>query len=183
MEISANLTAMAPASFFPTLPLSFPNTHIHTCTICMDILDQPIELLCGSLVCLLCCNKWLTINRNGECPCCFSPLQDHARSPSRVTMDMLGSQLVECPRGCNRTVKVELYLQHLQSRCQAFFEHSTHSPSRTTIRDILEKDTESLTTQAEKKVAKNIIKRLMTENKDGEMLQLPTGGQVNMQIE
>ena len=172
---------MAPPSFFPTsIPLSaFPSTHIHTCTICMNILNQPVELLCGSLVCLCCITRWLTINRREECPCCISPLQDHARSPSRVTMDMLSSQMVDCPRGCNRTVKLGLYIQHHQSHCQSFFEHSTHSPSRTTISDILDREKQPIT-PAEKRVARNIIKRIMAESKDSQTLQLPTGGQVNL---
>lgn len=177
LEIAADIAAMAPPSFLPhSLPLSaIPTTCTHTCTICMNILDQPIELLCGSLVCL---DKWLTISRKEECPCCFSPLHNHARTPSRVTMDMLGSQLVECPRGCNRTVQLGMYAQHHQSRCQSFFEHSTFSPSRTTISDILDRNTEP-TTQAEQRVARNIIKRLMAESKDSQVLQVPTGGQVN----
>ncbi len=96
-------------------------------------------------------------------------------------MDVLGRQLVECHKGCNRTVRAQQYLQHLQSQCQDFFEHSTHSPSRTTIKEILERDMESPTTPAEKEVAKNIIRRLMAESEDSQILHLPTRGQVMIQ--
>lgn len=179
LETAAAIAAMAPPSFFPhSLPVSdFPTTNTHTCIICMNTLDQPIELLCGSLVCLCCIDKWLT-SRREDCPCCISLLHNHARRPSRVTMDVLGSQLVECPRGCNRTVQLRMYTQHHQSHCQSFFEHSTCSPSRTTISDILDRKTEP-TTQAEQRVARNIIKRLMAESNDSQVLQVPTGGQVN----
>ena len=85
---------MAPASFFPTPPLSYPTIHNHTttdvlCTICIGILDQPIELTCGNLICLFCCTKWLTSNDREDCPCCYSCLQDHAHPPSRLTMAVL----------------------------------------------------------------------------------------------
>ena len=76
-------------------------------------------------------------------------------------------------------VGLGVYIQHHQSHYQAYFEHSTHSPSRTTISDILERETEPAT-QAEKRVAKSIIKRLMAENKGSQVLQLPTGGQVHL---
>ncbi len=87
-------------------------------------------------------------------------------------MALLGNQLVDC----NRTVKLEQYRSHVQS---AFFERSTHSPSRTTIQDILEKTT-GPTTPAEKEVAQHFVRRLMAENVDGQLLQLPTQGQVLM---
>lgn len=93
-------------------------------------------------------------------------------------MEVLGSQLVECDRGCNRVVKANQYLQHLHSQCQAFFEHSVHSPSRTTIRDLLEKDSANLTTPTEKEVTNHLIKRLMAENEDGQVLTVPMRGQV-----
>ena len=175
---------MAPPSFFHPLPhsTSTPNLYSTTdttilCTICMGILDQPIELGCGNMVCLQCCSRWLTGNQM-DCPCCQSPLQDHAHSPSRVTMEVLGNQLVACGRGCNRVVKACQYLSHINSQCKASFEHSIYSPSRMTVQQLLEKDGDSPTTVTEKKVAKNIISRLMAETDEHQILQLPTRGQV-----
>lgn len=178
----SRLTAMAPASFFSTLPVpSTPSTNIDIlCTVCLSMLDRPIELGCGNMVCLLCCTRWLTISDSVDCPCCYSPLQNHTHSPSRVTMAVLGGQLVACTRGCNRTVQAEHYQQHIQSQCQAFFQHSTHSPSRITIQDILDKERDCPTTPAERHVAKHLIKRLMAEGGDDKILQLPTRGQVYM---
>lgn len=175
---------MAPPSFFPPLPCpvpSFPSTHTNiSCSICMSMLDRPIELGCGNMVCLLCCTRWLSTEKQDCpcCPCCDSTLQDHASSPSRVTMSILGSQLVNCIRGCNRTIQAEQYIPHIQSQCQNFFEHSTNSPSRVTIQDLLEKDKASPTTPTEKKVAEHLIKRLMAESEQGRILQVPTRGQV-----
>ena len=179
-ELSSRLAAMAPASFFPSLALpslSTPAT-MHTCVICTGFLDRPIELRCGNMVCLHCCMHWLTVSEREDCPCCYCSLQDHTCSPSSITMSVLGQQLVECRKGCNRTVRAEQYLMHLQSQCQAFFEYSTRSPSRVTVKDILNKDRESPTTPVEKEVATNIIRRLMVEGEDNQILHLPTRGQV-----
>lgn len=183
-EMVTRLTALAPASLFPTLPLSTTTPTMHTtptsitCNICTDIPDRPIELDCGNIVCLLCITRWLTTSQHIECPCCPSLLPDHAHLPSRITLDVIGSQLVVCSRGCNRAVRAEQYVAHTNSQCQEFFEHSVHSPSRITLRDVLDKKKESPTTPAEKVAATNIISRLMAEGEHGQMLQLPTCGQV-----
>lgn len=172
---------MAPPSFFSTasgIP-STTCTHMDIqCTICVSTLDRPIELGCGNLVCLVCIARYLSSGSEG-CPCCHvCHLQGHISTPSKVTMAILGGQLVECTRGCNRTVRADQFEQHLQSRCQGFYEHSTHSPSRTTIKEILDKDQTTPTTHTEKIVAHNLIKRLMAENEDSTLLQVPTRGQV-----
>ena len=190
-ELVSRLTGLAPASFFSTHTLSTPdpctsqNTTPILCTICTGILDRPVELGCGTLVCLLCITEWLTVKAEMdaegevECPCCVTPLAGHANAPSRVTMDVLGGQEVICARSCNRAVKVELYEAHIQSQCRKFFSHSVYSPSRTTLGELLEKDLDRPTTYAEKKVARNIISRMMAEGESSEILQLPTRGQVH----
>jgi hypothetical protein len=66
----------------------------------------------------------------------------------------------------------------MRSKCQAFFEHSIHSPSRSSIRDLLEKGGDTPTNPTEKRVASNLIKQLMAEQKEEELLQVPSGGQV-----
>lgn len=83
---------------------------------------------------------------SSECPCCSMPLLDHTHPPSKVTMSVLGGQLIKCDRGCNWTVRAIDYQQHLQSQCQKFHQHSTLSPSRTTVRDLLEKGRDTPTT-------------------------------------
>ena len=86
-------------------------------------------------------------------------------------------QLVECPKGCNRAVKVKLYTKHVQSKCQSFFEHSTYSPSQTTVLKILNKQPDAPTTSIVRKVA---LRRLMAESPDGNIVQFPTHGQVEI---
>lgn len=181
------LAAIAPPSFFHPLPHSTSTPNLHTsesnsisCNICTGILDQPIEFGCGNIVCLQCCTRWLTISDNLDCPCCQSSIQDHAHTPSRITMDILGKQLIDCSRGCNRVVQANQYITHINSQCKASFEHSIRSPSRMTVQQLLEKGNDTPTTATEKKVAKNIISRLMAEQDDHQILQLPTRGQVHI---
>lgn len=169
---------MAPQPFFPTVtpPLMSTENSDILCTVCASFLDRPVELECGNLVCLECCIKWLTIST--ECPCCYMPLLDHTHPPSKVTMSVLGGQLFECDRGCNRTVKATDYQQHLRSQCHNFFQHSTLSPSRTTVRDLLEKGRDTPTNPTERRVAEHLLKRMMSEKEDTPLLQVPTRGQV-----
>ena len=75
-------------------------------------------------------------------------------------------------------VKAGQYFSHSQSQCQVFFHQAVNSPSRATIKDLLEKDKETPTTPVERKVAQHLIKRLMAETDEGQLLQLPTRGQV-----
>ncbi len=174
----STITAMSPPSFFPTAPPPMSTKTQYNdflCTVCAGFLDRPVELGCGNLVCLACCIRWLTIS--SECPCCSMPLLDHTHPPSKVTMSVLGGQLIKCDRGCNWTVRAIDYQQHLQSQCQKFHQHSTLSPSRTTVRDLLEKGRDTPTTSTERKVAGHLLKRMIAE-KDTPLLQVPTQGQV-----
>lgn len=125
------------------------------------------------LQCLQCCTQCLTTSN--DCPCCYNSLVDHISSPSTLTMSVLGSQSIECGRGCNRTV-------HVHSQCQGFFEHSTLSPSRTTIQQLLAKGQDAPTTPTEKRVAEHLLKRLMAEKEHSPLLQIPTRGQLLREI-
>ena len=179
-DLVSKLHDVAPPSFNTTG--SIPSTS-HTnvdiqCTICGHTLDRPVELGCGNLVCLECTTRSIFSGCQG-CPCCHvTQLPEHYSTPSKVTMTVLGGQLVECTMGCNRTVRADQFQQHLKSKCQGFYEHSTHSPSRTTLSDLLGKDTSTPTTHTEKRVAQHLIKRLMAEAQDSTLLQVPTRGQV-----
>ena len=80
-----------------------------------------------------------------QCLCCYSSLESHAKPPSRLTLRVIGQQLVECSMGCNIAVKVGFYQKHLQSQCQSHYEHSIHSPSRTTVLKILDRQVDAPT--------------------------------------
>ena len=42
------------------------------CPICCDILKQPIDLACGSLVCAHCCCRWIELSSKPSCPACYT---------------------------------------------------------------------------------------------------------------
>ena len=81
-------------------------------------------------------------------------------APSRVTMDWIGSQLVECSRGCNGTVKVQNFMLHFKSQCQDYYENSPAF--------------------SERQMAGKVVKQFMAGSSGGDqILQLPTRGQVS----
>ena len=165
---------MAPDPLFPSLTeLPKPTNNNILCLLCFNILERPIELE------LVCCTNWIQIRDCIQCPCCYNSLKGHTKSPSQLTLGVIGQQLVECSNGCNRTVKVELYHQHIQSHCQSHYENSTHSPSRTTVQNILDKQLDCPTTSVERKVAQNLFKRPMAKSEDGHTITVPTQGQVH----
>ncbi len=94
-------------------------------------------------------------------------------------MSVLGSLHADCAMGCNRWVRADNYMQHIESQCQHHFVQSTLSPSHTTIRDILTKSSQAPTTPAERKVAGNVIRRIMTESADTALIKIPTPGLVS----
>ncbi len=64
-------------------------------------------------------------------------------------------------------------MQHLESQCK---HQSTLSP---TIRDILTKSSQAPTTPAERKVAGNVIRRIMKQSADTAVIKIPTPGLVS----
>ena len=165
LEMVSRLASIAPEPFFHGLTsLPIPTTNDILCPICCSVLERPIEFDYGSAVCLLCCTNWIQMSDSIQCPCCYSSLESHAKPPSRLTLGVIGQQLVECSMGCNRAVKVGFYLKHLQSQCQSHYEHSIHSPSRTTVQKILDRQVDAPTMSVERKVAQNLFKRMMVES-------------------
>ena len=67
--IIRHLRTIAPPPISPNKgECTYP--HSLTCPLCLELLHQPIELSCGSLVCLSCCCKWLQVSGKIDCPCC-----------------------------------------------------------------------------------------------------------------
>lgn len=132
------------------------------------------------MVCLHCLTQSVSVSGgNLSCPCCYDhPLNsDFFWSPSAITMGVLGSLHVSCGKECNRTVRADNYTKHITSNCRSYYVCSTLSPSKTTIRDILNKPSNIEPTRAEKQVAENVLKRMFTENPDS-VVKVPTHGQV-----
>ena len=80
------------------------------CSICMMLLDQPVQLSCGSVVCMECvCRlvdtnfitllayyntrpecRWVEEQNKESCPCCYSEHTLTAQKPSGVLLKVLG---------------------------------------------------------------------------------------------
>eukprot|EP00731_Ephydatia_muelleri_P003368 Em0001g3368a len=75
----------------PSPPLASMNNQLMLkelkCAVCSNILSQPPELLCGTLVCAKCLKEWIAASVN--CPCCseggplVSPMSDQHQSSPR----------------------------------------------------------------------------------------------------
>ena len=160
-------------------------THHIKCSICKGVPERPLELLCGNIACLQCCCNSVQSSGTLTCPCCKSTTlcdvssSNHFQCPSKVTMSVLGNMVVDCNRGCNRSVRIMEYEQHLETDCQHHFEYSTLSPSHVTARDILSKSAETSTTPVERRIAATVIRKLMTEHADRTIIKIPTQGRVS----
>ena len=68
------------------------------CLICCDVLNEPIELACGSLVCALCCCTWIELSSKTSCPGCYTHELDNLTIslPSAVVYELLGALKLVC---------------------------------------------------------------------------------------
>ena len=148
------------------------------CPVCTEVLERPLELKCGRMICLSCLIRWVQVSCALSCPCCHDHTlnSDSMWSPSPITMAMLGSLPVTCGICCSE-VQVQQLTRHLDTKCSTLFRHD--SPSKTTIKDILSKPGTSTPSPAERRVAGTLIKRMMMDGNSG-VVQVPTGshGQV-----
>lgn len=152
------------------------------CPICMAILDRPVQLLCGAVVCFNCCSTWIQFCPTLCCPCCYSHSLSSltVKQPSSLLTSLLQDLLVLCKGGCGKLVKLVQYKQHLKGKCKSHYDRSIHSPSRMTIQDVLSRPTSSPATPAEVKVAEHLVRKLMdpsTSSTQG-VLKVKTSGQV-----
>ena len=181
-----HLDTIAPPSFFPddNIP-TYKATAVSSdlaCPICAAILERPIQLACGSIVCLGCCRKWINSSISPlSCPCCYNHQLNCStiHSPPTVVMSLLSSLLVNCGKECQKTVRADLYRKHLNSKCQGHYHLAVNSPSKMTLRDVLEKPAKLPPTPAETRVAEHLFRRLL-DSSDEQVIRVPTSGQVGM---
>ena len=80
------------------------------CLICLELLCQPLELLCRALVCTTCMVKWFEVFScsNVKCPCCFvdAPSLPSALKPAPpIIMVLLQDIHVECS-SCKKNIRI-----------------------------------------------------------------------------
>lgn len=170
----------------PLLPLEDPEPRLYgtsnqpLCPICTKLLDSPIELGCGTIICLSCCKSWIEFHQPLSCPCCYFPVLDseHIRPPPPLVTSFVEGLLVYCVRGCGKVVRVGQYQEHLKGACQQYYHQLVDSPSRLTIREVLSRPSSSPATPVEVKVAGHLVRKIMGEN-SSEVFQIPQHGQAS----
>ena len=122
----AHLEKIAPTPVLlrePSPPLESMNNQLILnelkCAVCSSILSQPLELLCGALVCTKSHQEWIAASGAMNCPCCSEgvPLvSSHFRPATGVILLLLSYVLVHCT-DCSRDVKAGDYHRlHLRRR-------------------------------------------------------------------
>ncbi len=61
------------------------------CPLCLEVLDQPVELACDALACASCCCKWIEMSGGVTCPCYYRHKLDDLTVglPYTVVRDLL----------------------------------------------------------------------------------------------
>ena len=144
------------------------------CPLCSGVLNQPVELACGNLVCANCCCRWIHLSGGLACPCCYQHQLDSLTVglPSGVVYNLLGDVKLVC-KACKQTTTAAQYRLHKESQCKGHYEIS---PSRISAQEILSRPV-TAPTQPVENVAENLVRRLMAENEE-KIVKIPTKGQV-----
>ena len=124
-----------------------------TCQVCLKILQQPLELLCGALACAQCIVERVATSTTLQCPCCSSDahlVPSHIWPAPDLILVLLNDILVLCVK-CNREMKAHSYEGHECTSC--------------------------LTASEERTVA-GILKRAVSTSPDKSIIKLATGGAV-----
>ena len=136
-----------------------------TCPLCLELLHQPIEMSCGSLVCLSCCCRWLQVSGKMDCPCCHHHQmnREEVKCPSQFIINLL-SEMKE-----NAATNHEI---HGDCSWESCYHHVT-------VKDILNTPTNTPTDPVEREVAQHLVRRIMVESED-KVIRLPTKGTVSI---
>ncbi len=153
------------------------------CPICTQLLDRPIQLVCGTIICLKCCTSWIQFHHPPlSCPACYVQLDcDHIRPPPPLVLSLVEGVLVYCVRGCGKIVKLGQYQQHLKGACQSHYHQLANSPSKVTISEVLARPSTSPATPAEVKVAEHLVRKIMDQSSGDAkgVFKIPRRGQVS----
>ena len=151
---------------------------LHKSLLCpnyLEVLCAPVSLACNQLVCD-CCIRHVALTSSLKCPCCYTdnitPLTISA--PPTVVVNLLSSLYITC-KTCSKPVQAGHYKEHIQANCNI---HTADSPSRHSLREVLDSTVKTPTTRLERKAAGNIIRRIINEDSDSPVVKIPTHGQV-----
>ncbi len=131
------------------------------CSICLDVVQTPVNLLCDNTVCALCCCKHIQHRYSLQCPCCnrHTLSSETISTPSPLFLSLLSESIVVCYRKCGNMMKLQDYTAHLNNHCGS--HHANNSPSKVTLKDVLSKPSTSPATPVEYQAAQHLVRRLM----------------------
>ena len=199
-KIASQILLQAPESFKSGSPLHLsrflpPSSVSLTdlqCSICSNVADRPLETPCKKIVCSVCISGLIIQSDLAafSCPSCkgtHNVTESSFPPASEVVMKVLGGPLVNC-EVCNSVVSLRSLKGHISSGCTTV---ATYSPSKLTVGQITSRPLFSPPTQAERKAATNIVRRILASNSppgpsglsSQQVVKLPTAGQVRYIIQ
>ena len=124
--------------FFAPAPRSFSLSDV-TCPRCQNVVDEPIELPCKSLICYNCCVSMLRKSSATDCPSCHQTHQlsiNSSTAVSPVVMRLLSNLVICCEiPNCNKPVLLQHLGRHIESGCK---EMTADVESTLTVGQVLE---------------------------------------------
>lgn len=135
------------------------------CMVCNNILCQPVQFACNNVVCSSCCLQWVQTSPKPCCPCCYGDYEhlltsDSISTPPKVLISLLENLLITCNK-CEQTIRAGDHTSHIHSECGKYI----HSPM-------------SIQTEEEERAACSVIKRKLSDSKDG-TISVSTAGKVH----
>ena len=66
------------------------------CSLCFEVLNQPLELPCKARVCAKCIKQWIVVSADVKCPCCFDTAPLHLNPAPTLVVNILCDVLIHC---------------------------------------------------------------------------------------
>ena len=129
------------------------------CLICCMVLNQLVELACGSIVCAS-CRQWIKHTKPPCIPClsCYDDQLSSStiRPPTPLFITLLYDLLLHCAK-CGKLVKASEYKRHMDNNCELFSQPVMNSPSKVTLKDVLSKPVSTPATPMERRVTEHLV--------------------------
>ena len=141
------------------------------CPICLSSVDRPLELACGSVVCMDCCCASVSIGDSLSCPCCYDHdlSEDTVNAPSSRMTDLFEAAMKV---HCHTCQGVFFLSEHREHTCHL------NSPSRLSVQQILDRPVTAPPHPVESRVAEHLVRRLIVQGTT-DTITIPTQGKVS----
>ena len=104
----------------PNSPITMTDVE---CSLCLGVLERPVQLSCGQLCCTVCLCAWVKHTPTLDplwCPCCplSHRLLERQLLPAPQVLVKLLDMLQVCCKRCQQSVARAQHLEHLESGCK-----------------------------------------------------------------